>query len=432
MERDGHCHPSLFPKIFCVEEIPLFKILNKICRIYEAFILFLVFLFFGCATAIPGKGPVADTTGITDISQGLPSKGLWRENVALVDLDGDGFLDIVVPAPRQAAKEENRPRVFLWNPRENTWREGAFAFPSLAYDYGGIAVGDLNRDGYPDLVIAQHSGRIVVLMNQGGKGFIEGPFPTPESFHSRALEISDVNGDGLPDIIALSEGFPPGRAKEYGILVGINRGGNGWDVSGLKKPGLYGDSITVGNIRGESKDIIAGPLTMNKASKTIFWMGDGKGNFSGYDVDFVGDRMPFIVRAGDVNGDGRDEVVFKLAGVGRGAKIQLAAYKWKSEGFEEMSRGLEAVEEPVVFDLADIDGDGRKELIVLSMTKGLAVYKYMENGWVEQRHYAVSSDYIIGASDLRAGKNNDGSLLVVYNLGSETGRRQGIKAYLLK
>jgi len=139
-----------------------------------------------------------------------------------------------------------------------------------------------------------------------------------------------------------------------------------------------------------------------------------------------------IVRAGDLNGNGKDAVIFKVSGFDKNTtRPYLSAYEWTGAGFADISKGLEMIEDPIVFDLADIEGNGKKELIVLS-AKGLSIYKHTDQGWVKRGHYQISSAETEYASDLKAGRNKDGSLLIVYSRGIKGPTYSGIKAYLLK
>ncbi len=389
-----------------------------------------------CATPAPRAPERANSLALVEISGGLPQVGQWREHIALADMDGDGSLDIVAPPPRNAEPGKNVPHIFLRDEKEKVWKEGVFTFPSLkGYGYGGIGVADINEDSYPDIILAVHEGEIILLENTLSSGFVERTFPVKDIFHSRMVEVNDINGDGRQDIVALLEAsFSPksrSRAKN-GILIGLNKGGNEWDVETLEgSSGLFGDSMAMGDIKGEGKkDIIIAPLT--GVDKGVVWFGDGKGNFKAYEGNLLGDKvMAFSVSSGDLDGDGKDEVVFKVSGYSENAKTFLSAYKWDGAGFTDISKGLETVENPIVFDLADVDGNGKKELIVLS-DKGISIYKYTGTGWVESGYYQLPSAETFGASDLRAGRNRDGSLLIVYARGSQGPDNVGIKAYQLR
>jgi hypothetical protein len=397
-------------------------------------IFFLFSLFLSCASTSRETKENREALTFTDISDGLPHDGLWRQNIALADMDGSGFLNIVAPPPRKAEKGQTRPFIFSWSPKEGKWAEGSFRFPEgSGYSYAGIAVGDINRDGAPDIVLATHTGKIIVLLNDGKGGFSESPFPAVKDFSSRTVEIADINGDGWPDVIAFSEGSFDDRYIPKGILVGSNKEGKDWDVKILEGgTGIFGDSMAIGDLRGNGiKDIITAPITMIEEFKKFIWLGDGKGKFEFYDAKLAGDKVTQVVRAGDVDGDGKDVVVFRLSGSdSKGTiRVALAAYKWTGEGFSNMSGGLEAIDYPYMFDLADLYGDGKKELVVLS-EGGIDIYRHGTEKWVKIGSLSLSPADTRGAYSLRAARNKDGSLLIVFNLGREDPVfKKGIRAY---
>jgi len=370
---------------------------------------------------------------IFDISGGLPDKGLWRENIALIDMDGDGFLDIVAPPPRKADAGQNKPLIFMRG-KDGKWREGEYTLPKSAYGYGGVTAGDINGDGYPDIVLAVHSGRIIILQNNNGSGFVESAFPVEEkSFRSRAVQLADINGDGWLDIIALSESPAMTDYKPQGLLVGLNKGGRDWDVHMVEDSlGWFGDSFSVGDITGDGKKDIAVAVLAVRDGKKLVWFGDGKGDFKSYEKDIAGKTMPKTVRTGDVDGDGKDEVILILSTLGPDSFLKFTVQKWTGEGFQDISAGLENFR-PIVFDLADINGKGKKELVALS-EDGIHILEYRESGWTEVERYSkITPEEAKGARDLRVGKNKDGLLLIVYNLGDESpALHHGLRAYTLK
>jgi hypothetical protein len=395
-------------------------------------------LFTGCTPALQSRPGGMNTLPVTDITGTLPRDNQWRQTIALHDMDGDGLTDIIAPPPRRAKAGETIPYIFVRDRQEGTWKEGAFSFPSLKdYGYGGIAVADINSDSHPDIVIAVHEGRIILLENNGNNGFVEKPFPVKDRFHSRVLEVSDLNGDGRKDIIALSESsFSPKQGyTPKGILIGMNNGDGTWEVKTVEgSSGLFGDSLAVEDINGDgNKDIIIAQLIRNRNRDRLVWFGDGFGNFTFFDADMIGEEvLAHNVRAADIDGDGKNEIVFRVIGFGADAKGSIRAYKWNGSAFDDISRGLETVTDPIAFDLADMRGNGGKELILLTGT-GLSMYTHTGTGWIESGQYQLPYAETLGAFDLRAEKNRDGSLLVVYNLGlTENALNMGIRSYLLK
>ncbi|HUO76580.1 MAG TPA: VCBS repeat-containing protein [Thermodesulfovibrionales bacterium] len=402
-------------------------------------LLFSLLLFLSCASTSRETKDNKETFNketltFTDISGGLPSEGLWRQNIALADMSGGGFLDIVAPPPRKAEADKLHPFIFSWSPGKGKWTEGSFRFPEISdYSYAGIAVGDINRDGAPDIVLANHTGRIILLLNNKQGAFVESAFPMKEDFSSRTVEIADVNGDGWPDVIAFSEGPFHSRYKPQGILVGINKEGKGWEVKVVEGgTDVYGDSMAVGDLKGNGlKDVVVAPETMIQMFKKSIWFGDGKSNFNSYEVNPFPEKVTIAVRAGDADGDGKDVAVFRLSSADSKGTVKqsLAALKWTGEGFADISEGLEAIEYPYVFDFADLYGDGKKQLVVLS-DSGIGLYRHGPGGWVNIGFQRLSPDDTRGTYSLRAGRNRDGSLLIVYNQGTGYAElKKGIRAF---
>ncbi len=399
--------------------------------------LALFILFYGCAGTAKETLPEAGLPfSVTDVSEGLPTDGLWRESFVLYDVKGDGFSAIIAPPPRKAKPEERRPFIFAFDGKEKRWSEVKYSFPPLAYDYGSVSVGDINRDGLFDIVLATHSGKIFVLINNGDGSFRDMPFPIKEEFHSRAIRVADVNGDGWPDIVAVSESQ---FARDYypkGLLVAINREGKDWDIKLVKDSDrVPSDSLSIGDINGDGKpDIAIAPLTEIQNEKKALWLGDGSGAFTYYPHDF-GETYPYRVVLGDIDGDGRDEIIFALSALGR-KKVKeaflLKAYKWSPQGLVDISEGLPVLKRPLAFETADLDGDGRKEIILLA-EDGLHLLKYGPSGWVELQYRSIPLKDTYGARDLKIAPQRDGSFMVVYSLGLEDPLlSRGFKAYLLR
>lgn len=404
--------------------------------ILKFIVLLILISVTGCTYSVKSNKMNVGSLSIKNISNGLPEDGQWRENIELFDINNDGFFDIVAPPFRLANKEEKIPQMFVWNSNESRWEKAVYNFKHESeYDYGGVAVGDIDNDGNFDIAFAIHNSKIVILKGNGKGEFTEESIIDKGRFYSRAISLSDFNGDGYLDIVAFSESYVAGgKYKPKGILLGMNKQGKGWDIKFIEKTdGLFGDNLATGdfNLDGK-KDVVIAPLVYGMEYPLV-WLGDGNGDFDGYGIDSIGkDIAPYYVKTGDFDGDKADEIVFKFIGLAENYKPLIKVYKWKDKGFQDISKGLELIEEPIVFEAIDVDGDGKEELIILSKN-GLSIYRYLDKGWAKIGDFVLPYEEVAGAFDLKAKKNKDGSIFIVYNLGSykETLHR-GIRAFLLR
>jgi hypothetical protein len=227
------------------------------------------------------------------------SGGYIGSAVAIADLKGDGKLDLVVTNRCQSdCSEGSGPggvSVLLGN------GDGTFQ-PAVSYSSGGynaeaLAIADLSNDGKPDLVISQcfdencTSGEISVLLGNGDGTFQP---PVDYSVSGGSTVIGDVNGDGIPDIVAA--GYPAQ------VLLG---NGNGTFQPPVNTP-VSGWSIALGDVNGDGKmDLVTTSYTGVTVS-----LGNGNGTFqTPISYTFPKYWEPDSVAIGDVNGDGKPDLV---------------------------------------------------------------------------------------------------------------------------
>ena len=173
--------------------------------------------------------PEVDRLSLGSFDEGLPRRGQWRNGFDLVDMNGDGHLDIVFGPSRKGTP---RPNIFLGNGggEWHRWKEAVF--PRLPYDYGDAAAADFNGDGHMDLAFGVHLRGLIALIGDGEGSFepwMEGiAIETPgkggdaSSFSTRAIEVVDWDGDGLVDILALGEGPKGTQLKQGKNLVPLS------------------------------------------------------------------------------------------------------------------------------------------------------------------------------------------------------------------
>ena len=136
---------------------------------------------------------------------GLPQRSL------AIDLDGDGYRDVVTGTGDSAAGIGTASAsLVLWHNENST----GLGLPSLIararHPISGyprdMTSADFNGDGLADLAIATDAG-VQIEFNTGALGFTDGPLlTTPTMNLPVAIVTADFNGDGIPDLAAASTG----------------------------------------------------------------------------------------------------------------------------------------------------------------------------------------------------------------------------------
>jgi hypothetical protein len=220
--------------------------------------------------------PSTKTIRFQESSEGLPTSGSWRNSPAIADMNGDGCPDIIAPSER---KGNEVPAIFLGDCKGH-WRYWSEARWPHGVDYGNVVAADFNRDGHMDLAFGVHLQGIFVMLGDGKGKFTEVSQGLPRDFATRRIAVADVDHDGYPDIVALSEGPTGGRAAtttKGKLRVYYNRKkGTQWeeaDIAGDDSK-TAGDWLTIANLTGDQHpDMIASTIYQN--SNQIVFVTDG-------------------------------------------------------------------------------------------------------------------------------------------------------------
>jgi FG-GAP-like repeat len=232
------------------------------------------------------------TISFEESSEGLPQAGSWRNSLAVADMNGDGFADLVTPPER---KGDGSPRIFLGDGKGKwkLWQEARF---SHTLDYGGVSAADLNKDGRMDLVFAVHLNGIYVFLNDGKGNFTESDEGLPRDYPTRRAVTTDIDGDGYPDIVVSNEG--PTTLPEnpsYGrVRAFLNRNkGKKWEGVNISGPDVRigGDWLSWGHFNGDRvPDFVASSVYFG--SWDVFHLSEGANNWKPAASD--GDTVPSL------------------------------------------------------------------------------------------------------------------------------------------
>ncbi len=300
------------------------------------------------AAALTGVAYAANTIVWQAAATGLPNSGLVRD-VAFGDVNNDGKADLALATSSG---------VYVYA------GDGAGAWSSAGMNTGlpasgqfnRVAVADITMDGKLD-VVATSAGNSGILAWRGdGLGAwtaITTGLPTTGSF--RGVALGDVNGDGYPDIVAGSEAGAPAGIRVYRYAAGAFA-----EVTGPAVTGAYYE-VGIGYVDSDPyPDIVAA----NASGGIDFWRGSSLGTWSVNTTGLASSGGFRGVAFGDVNNDGKLDIVASRSGFAPGAGGLLVYLR------QEATNNWAASPYPIAPDgsygqvtLVDLNNDGWLDIV---------------------------------------------------------------------
>jgi hypothetical protein len=181
-------------------------------------------------------GAAAATTyaaPVTVFTQTLNANLQGANIIAIADVNGDGFMDLIITDPGPTGGAAPTVSVLLQDAAHPGQFLAPVAYPTLPQSLSqSIIVADVNGDGHPDIVIGGWNGVSVFLQDAANPGtfLARTDYNAP---NASEIAIADVNGDGLPDIVV-----PVGPTQP--VVNGIITNSPGVLLQMAGAPGTFG------------------------------------------------------------------------------------------------------------------------------------------------------------------------------------------------
>jgi len=181
-----------------------------------------------------------------------------------------------------------------------------------------VAVGDLNKDGLPDVVVSglrsSTQGFMAFFFNQGAAKLPTQPQVMEFARTIDDLQLADLNGDNALDVAAIS-------SSGQQLIIVLNDGAGNFSMSSVLTDtlpaGSSAVSLAVGNVLGDAfPDIVVlSNATLGNPATALFYLGSASG------MNFVGGLvLPVVlftnVQIRDMDNNGRDDLVIAESNAG--------------------------------------------------------------------------------------------------------------------
>jgi hypothetical protein len=220
----------------------------------------------------------------------------------------------------------------------------------------GVAIGDINGDGKPDLAVANDLSNTVSILLGNGDGSYQPAKTISVGNNPQHPVLADVNNDGKADLIV-------GNLGDQTIEVLIGNGDGTFQRPTVYPLGGLPNAIVIGDFTGDGiPDLVVASLVPTDFGGGVqIFAGNGDGTFQASRglVGYAAGSGPIALVAGDFDGSGSLDLAVSLD------SGQIDILLNDSNG-NFTSKGKISVDSPVSLAVGDFNGDSRLDLAVVS------------------------------------------------------------------
>jgi hypothetical protein len=342
----------------------------------------------------------------------------YTTHAAFVDYDRDGDLDLFIinNSPRPVSSFGNRNVRNVRHPYggHKLYRNDGGKFVDVSARAGifgsevgfglGIAVGDVNRDGWPDIYVSNDFfERDYLYLNNGDGTFVESlekemPY---SSYFSMGLDVADIDNDGWPDIYT-TDMLPDDEAR-----LKTTSSFDSWDVYQAKVRTGYGHQFMRNMLQRNNGDGTFSDIGQMAGVSRTDW------SWSALiaDLDLDGNKDIFVTNGLLRDVTSQDYIAFlanqktmedaRSSGAGRVdfmklisamSSTKLADFAFRNHGDWSFSNeakawGLDTPSFSSGAAYGDLDGDGAPDLVVNNVNDQAFIYRNNARALDKDNHY---------------------------------------------